>query len=195
MFGPDTTGRVRAARFPAEDATTARQAAAMMGLRTLDIARDEHREVALQLAQGRLYASGRAFLPFVAKPLYDRLCALAGGATDQTPASNRRAAGEPPSKPTAAAPPPAPSWPQPAPAPLCPEHWSGIVVGSLVLMREGEGHGWYEAVVVESKAQNLFVLRWRDWPELPTLVRRRQHLALLHPSMAGPGEPPAAASV
>jgi hypothetical protein len=166
-----------------------------MGLRTLDVARDEHREVALQLAQGRLYASGRAFLPFVAKSLYDRLCALANEATAQPPASNRRAAGDPTSKPTAALSPPTPSWPQPDPAPLCPEHWSGIVVGSLVLMREGEGHGWYEAVVVESKAQNLFVLRWRDWPDLPTLVRRRQHLALLHPSMAGPGEPPAAAAV
>ena len=37
------------------------------------------------------------------------------------------------------------------------------------------------AVVLEAKA-DLFTLKWRDWPDLPSFVRRRWQLALLHPA-------------
>ena len=53
-----------------------------------------------------------------------------------------------------------------------------------MLISEGEQDGWYEAEVVEAKASGIYTLRWRDWPDLPLLVRRREHMALLHPNTA-----------
>ena len=61
---------------------------------------------------------------------------------------------------------------------------TGIAIGSLVLIW-GEGDdGWYEAVVVERKPGGEFTLHWREWPDLPLEVRRRDQMALLHPTAA-----------
>jgi hypothetical protein len=49
------------------------------------------------------------------------------------------------------------------------------------LASSGPEDGWWESVVLEAKA-DLFTLKWRDWPDLPSFVRRRWQLALLHPA-------------
>jgi hypothetical protein len=75
--------------------------------------------------------------------------------------------------------------PKPLPIPAtskAPCGWADINVGSLVLASDGPGEGWWESVVIDAKAADLFTLRWRDWPTLPRFVRRRWHLALLHPA-------------
>jgi hypothetical protein len=41
---------------------------------------------------------------------------------------------------------------------------------------------WFEAEVVAVQGEDLFTLRWRDWPELPPVVRRRVQLGLMHPA-------------
>ena len=58
----------------------------------------------------------------------------------------------------------------------------------MVLITEGEEDGWYEAVVVASKPGGEFTLQWRDWPDLPLLMRRREEMALLHPNAAAAAE-------
>ena len=45
----------------------------------------------------------------------------------------------------------------------------------------GRADGWWESVVVEVR-DDLFLLIWQDWPELPRFARRRWQLALLHPT-------------
>ena len=42
--------------------------------------------------------------------------------------------------------------------------------------------GWYEAVVLEKLGDDELKLRFRDYPEEGTLVRRRNQLALLSPA-------------
>jgi hypothetical protein len=79
--------------------------------------------------------------------------------------------------------PPVPPEPEPLePVPAItgvPLSRDAITTGSLVLAPEEEIEGWYESVVVEAKAESMFVLRWRDWPGEPTLVRGVENLGLL----------------
>jgi len=54
-----------------------------------------------------------------------------------------------------------------------------------VLAQSGtEDDGWFEALVVGAVTDDLLELRWRDYDE-PNIVRRREHLALLPPAVAG----------
>ncbi len=66
-----------------------------MGMRTLPLQDEAAFAIAAQLPQGRVFASGRAFVPFVAKGVYARLNALAGPGEATAPAEGAKAAGEP----------------------------------------------------------------------------------------------------
>ena len=64
-----------------------------------------------------------------------------------------------------------------------PATWAEIDVGDLVLAENWEPKtGWYEAVVLEQIGADELKLRFRDYPEEGTLVRRRNQLALLSPA-------------
>ena len=65
---------------------------------------------------------------------------------------------------------------------MYPQSWAELGPDKLVLAREDGPLGqWWEAVVV-SQQGDTFTLRWRDYADLPTIVRPRQQLALLHPA-------------
>jgi hypothetical protein len=65
--------------------------------------------------------------------------------------------------------------------PVYPGSWDAIDVDALVLAQEDGPIGqWWEAIVV-NQANDGFTLRWRDHTALPTIVRERHNLALLHP--------------
>jgi hypothetical protein len=70
--------------------------------------------------------------------------------------------------------------------PALPASWADITVGSLVLASEAPMDGWWESVVIGVKDE-LFTLRWRDFPGQPVFARRRWHLAILPPSTGIPG--------
>ncbi len=163
----------------------ATKAADTLGFRALVLCDDSQRAAAAELPQGRVFGSGRAFIPFVAKEVYERLQALIGGPAGSTPASIRLTA-QSPDKPADGE---EGCRGGSGPAdPRYPHSWAGIAIGSLVLITEGEEDGWYEAVVVASKPGGEFTLQWRDWPDLPLLVRRRDEMALLHPNAAATAE-------
>jgi hypothetical protein len=62
-----------------------------------------------------------------------------------------------------------------------PRTWDDIDIGRLVLAKEdGPWRSWWEAIPTE-KAGNAFTLRWRDFPQVPNVVRPRFSLALLCP--------------
>jgi len=67
----------------------------------------------------------------------------------------------------------------PAPAPS--SEWARINRGSIVLATEGPMEGWFEAVVTEAKGDDLFLLKWRDWPNNAPFLRKRHQLAILPP--------------
>ena len=85
-----------------------------MGFSVLRVTSPDVAAKALELAQGRVFASGKGFVPFCKTPLYEALCAFEG----------------------ALAPPPPPE-PQPQP-PFAvtgtPQRWEDLDVGSLVLV-------------------------------------------------------------
>jgi hypothetical protein len=59
--------------------------------------------------------------------------------------------------------------------------WSKITIGSLVIAPEDDHQdGWWEAIVVD-KHGNTLTSRWRDYPKLALITRKRKDVALLHP--------------
>jgi len=63
-----------------------------------------------------------------------------------------------------------------------PRTWDEIGVDSLVLAKEdGPWGAWWEAIAIKQDG-DAFTLRWRDYPQLPSMVRPRLNLALLYPN-------------
>jgi len=45
--------------------------------------------------------------------------------------------------------------------------------------------GWLEAVVTKPKGDDLFLVKWRDWPDNARFRRGRHQLAILPPGAPG----------
>ena len=188
VFGRDDEGKGKphASRFDAQDAALAENAAGLMGMRVLRVDSDELVKLAAGLPAGRVFASGRGFVPFVKAELFAKLEAAPGAFTPARPPD----APEPgPSKPkggrsagTSAD--PAGDPPDAAGGSARkPVDYGSIGVGSAVLAaEEGAPNVWYVASVVSRRGDHLFEMRWAgDWSDYPLFVRRREHLALLPP--------------
>jgi hypothetical protein len=70
VFGLDDTKRPHASAFGARQAELAEKAAGLMGMTALRLATAEQKALAAKLPRGRVFASGRAFVPFVRAGLY-----------------------------------------------------------------------------------------------------------------------------
>ncbi len=192
VFGRDDKGKPHASRFEAAEAPLAEKAAGLMGMQVLRIASEEEVTLAATLPSGRIFASGRGFVPFVKAELFAKLAAAPGAFAPARPADD--AAGKAPSKPKggrravagaevaggSAEPPDGPGTP--------PADWAGLTVGSVALAaEEGKPAIWYAATVVAERGDDLFELRWLEDGdgELPLIVRRREHLGLFPPALAG----------
>jgi len=162
VFGTDEAKRPHAAWFAEADADAAERAAGFMRMRVLKIETDDQRALALQLPQGRVFASGKAFTPFIKAGLYDRLSAFEGAYESAIPIVSGDVA---PQRETVSY--------------HLPKSWDDMGPGSLVLTFDGVYGGWYETIVIERKSTDYVVLRWRDWPEFPDFVRSQASLALL----------------
>lgn len=189
VFGRDDKGKPHASRFEAAEAPLAEKAAGLMGMRVLRIVSEEGVAIAAKLPPGRVFASGRGFVPFVKAELFAKLEAAPGAFAPDRPADapasapnkpkGRRGAvagGHAPGEPAEAA--HGPGMP--------PADWAGITLGSLVLAaEEGKPAIWYVATVVAERGDDLFELRWLDDGdgELPLIVRRREHLGLFPPAV------------
>jgi hypothetical protein len=63
-----------------------------------------------------------------------------------------------------------------------PGHWSTIGVDQIVLAKEdGPCQQWWEAKTVKLD-KDVFSLQWRDNQNLPTIIRTRSTLGLVHPA-------------
>ena len=162
VFGRDEANKAHASWFAAADAELAIKAARMMGMRVLPLTTDEHRAAALKLAAGRIFESGRGFVPFAKEASFKALEAFDGAFA-----------------------PPAPPAPEPevfVTASTIAATWADLAVGAVVLASPGEDEGWWAAVIVEDRGERLFVLRWVGFDSEPTFVRRGDDLGLMAPS-------------
>lgn len=192
LFGRDEKGKPHASRFAASDSEAVQTAAGLMGMRVLPATNPPEIALAARLPSGRLFPkSGRAFCPFVSAQTFVSIeaAAQAGGVPEAVKVERADKPGKAAGKPVGsrgaagageAAPDPATAA---GDAPKLPHDWPEIAPGQLVLATTGGlAEGWFESEVVEIKADDLLILRWRDWAGEPLIVRRREHVALLHPA-------------
>jgi hypothetical protein len=184
LCSPRGEERPHASWFGAADSERAIAAATQMGMHAIAVAGDDLKAIAAQLPKGKIFASGKAFVPFVRGSLFTDLARqipndnkapakplrLVANAETEKPADKQSAGTAKPSTKT------------PDGKPTRPEDWSKIKVGSLVLAREAVDEGWFESIVTDTGTDGAFWLRWRDWPDLDAFVRYRSQLALLYPS-------------
>ncbi|WP_018700323.1 hypothetical protein [Amorphus coralli] len=170
VLGRDAAGRSHASWFDESQVEPAHDAAEVMGMTTLPVSSDDLRSLAGDLARGKLFASGKAFVPFVNGTLFSKLTThLSDEQRSEIEASRMGevAAGVSDGK-------------RPEP-PHLPEDWSKLTVGSLVVACESADGGWWLARIVKVASENSFTLKWLDYPDDPAVNRQRKHIALLHP--------------
>jgi len=180
VFGLDDTKRPHASAFPAHEADLAEKAAGLMGMTALRLATDAQKALAAKLPKGRVFASGRAFVPFVRAGLYEAIAAAAGVLAETAPSACAASADSPKADAGAVAPAGVAGVAKPATPPQ-PAGWADIRVGSVVLATAGPDQGWYESEVIEI-LEDLMKLRWRSWPEEPVFARRFSQVGLLPPN-------------
>ena len=160
VLGRDEAGKPQAARFPASQLDLATKAAKAMKLVVGKADGTALAELADKLPTGRLYATGRGFVPPVRQNLYDKIVEQLKLAGQPVPADAPSAAGQP--------------------APGLPTTWDDIAVGHMVIAHEGAREPWWAATVVARDGEML-TLKWRDFPQEPNVVRHAEAVALLKP--------------
>ena len=161
VLGYDDEQKPRGARFDHDKPDLVTKAAELIGLKVYDTSNPDVAAIAKKLPVGRLYANGRGFVPNIRQDLYSHLVvALAG-------------------KPEAALSPDDAKDSLPAARGL-PRTWDEVAPGHLVVAHESIEDGWWEAIVIDRK-DDVFTLRYRDFPKLPKFVRHRSSIALIFP--------------
>ena len=162
VFGKDEAEKPHASVFSEADAPLATRAARLMGMQVLRPVSQAASELATKLPKGRVFASGRGFVPFVRPKLYEALLMIHADPQNQVPADSNEAANS-----TAGSDTP----------PSTEGQSVDLKEGALVLAPAAPDEGWWEAVVVKVKG-DLLTLRWRDFPDYPPFARRRNQIAL-----------------
>ncbi|MGU3539685.1 hypothetical protein [Methylobacterium sp. A54F] len=186
LLGRDERGRPHASRFVDHETAAVANAAGLMGFSFIVAETPALKNLAERLPAGRLFpASGRAFVPFISAQTFSQLLAAAGLPDAPMPfrGASKPAGGDLGEK-AGSARGDTPGGAGGAAKP--PFDWPDIGIGSLVLATTGgPQEGWFEAVVVYTKADDYFELRWRDFPLDGNISRHRHQLALLHPGTVG----------
>ena len=162
VLGRDEQGKPQAARFPAGHHGLVAKAAKAMNLAVCKADGEGLAELAQKLPSGRLYATGRGFVPPVGRSLYDRLVEQLRLAGQQVPGEDAgQSSGD-------------------QPAPDLPATWDDVAVGHLVIAYEDAINGWWEAIVL-ARDGDMLTLKWRDYPWQPNVRRHAGAVALLKP--------------
>jgi len=144
--------RPHAARFAQADEALATKAAALMGFNIGVAATSKAMSLARSLTKGRIFATGRALVPYVKQELYDEMQAAIEFDI------------------------PVPIEPEPALETTDPV----LAIGGVVLALESRELGFWEAVVLDIDRENdVITLKWRDWPKLKRFTRSRAELAII----------------
>jgi hypothetical protein len=179
-FGLDENGKPRGAKFLQGLNDDLVNAALRMNCRVIQNHSAALTALGMKLPVGRVYASGKAFIPNIRRDLYDKLEAVRQEAPEQVEgivpvnlATEPPAASESTDKPANV----------PCTSPMAsglPKSWDSIGVGQMVLAYEGPGEGWWEAVVVK-REEEILTLRYRDYPKVPNFQRHLTTVALINP--------------
>lgn len=172
VFGLDDKGKPRGARF-AEFNERALNFALDLKLTGIHPASPAFTEIGMKLPPGRLYSSGKAFIPNIRRDLVDKLQAALATSGDESKTHKPAAPPEGQSDETMV------RTVSPITSGL-PRSWEGVGVGHVVLIHESPTDGWWEATV-EAKDLEILTLRFRDYPRQPRFQRHISQVALINP--------------
>jgi hypothetical protein len=179
VLGIDVQHKPHASRFDVRDIAFVLRAAKMMNfeiIRVLPKQKELH-AIAAKLPMGKIFASGRAFVPFVGRAAFDKLATL----IERDIISD---AGE--EHQTGMVHPPAGLFSTEA-VETANTLWSKIDIGTVVLAAQPELYGptWWQGVVVAVDGDQL-TLRWVDYPEDEAICASRTEVCLPHPGAKDP---------
>jgi hypothetical protein len=145
-----------------------------MGFHVIRVSPDntELRAIAERLPLGKIFATGRAFVPFVGRSAFDKLATLVeGGVTIEA----RAISGALPVYPLA-------DMFTTEAVNTADALWAKVEVGTVVLAAQPDvyGPGWWEGIVVGIDGDDL-TLRWVDTPAEEPFHALRRDIALRHP--------------
>lgn len=179
VYGLDKEGKPRGARYLTirDDFVSA---AMDMGLQVL-LVPDELASIVAKLPLGRIYASGKAFIPIIRRPLYDKLKeahnkleATQKVETEKAHVESRRRTSQLIAQGDV-------SLGKPAVGNL-PTAWDSISPGDMVVAMISPDEGWWSCIVVEREG-DLLTVRYRDFPKRPEFVRHISTIASVHPGI------------
>ncbi len=169
IVGMDDKGKPRGARFAQVDDRVV-SAGLDLNLGAVINASTAFADAAKKLPMGRLYASGKAFIPDIKQVLHDELMAILRRPGDTSEAYRlerpKSANDEVRCK-------------SPITSGL-PRTWDEIDSGHLVLAHAGYEDGWWEAICIK-REDDILTLRYRDAPKLPVFQRHAGTVALINP--------------
>jgi hypothetical protein len=158
VMGYDEHHKPCAARFTGADPNLVAKAAKLMDLEVREASSEDLAAVAKKLPVGRLYGNSRGFVPNIRQELYSEVVAALSAEPQGTTTV-------PEAMPVASG---------------LPRTWEEIAAGHLVIAQETLDLGWWEAIVIGRK-DDMFSLRFRDYPKIPKFVRHRSAIALMSP--------------
>lgn len=186
VFGRDETRKAHASVFLLPEVEAAESAARLMGMHSHRVEPGEAPEIVMRLPAGKLFDSGKAFVPFVKSEVYTRIAALAGVADERDSGSGDDKGADSPENASAGSSEAltglaAGDGGGGAAGGNSSDLWAKLAVGDMVLASEGPDEGYFEARIMKAKAKGIFTLKFRDYPEAPQVDRSYYQLGLIHP--------------
>ena len=178
VFGLDENGKPRGARFPQGLKDNIAAAAIDMKFNLVHDHSAEFTALGMKLPVGRIYGSGKSFIPPIRRDLYDKLKAAQSRPTERIEGGvpitiESHKIGETVSGAELGIP----------IANNLPRDWQSIEPGNLIIAQSSHVEGWWEAIVTE-RAGDILKLRWRDYPDEGTVQRHVGTVALINPGTA-----------
>lgn len=177
IYGVDKENKPRGARYPSvrDDLVSA---AMDMNLQVL-LVPDELASIVSKLPLGRVYASGKAFIPIIRRPLYDKLKAAHDTLEKIQKIENEKGRAEISRTNRQLIAQADVSLGRKAEGNL-PTDWIAISPGDMVVALISPDEGWWNCIVDERDG-DLLKLRYRDYPKRPEFTRHISTIARVHP--------------
>ena len=177
VFGLDESGKARGAKFLQGLKDNIAAAALDMKFNLVHDHSAEFTALGMKLPTGRIYGSGKSFIPPIRRDLYDKLKAAQSRPTEAIPGSAPLNIDGSKTETVRDV-----DLGMPIPNDL-PRSWQVVQPGNLVIAQSNHIEGWWEAIIVE-RADDILTLRWRDYPNEGTVKRHLGTIALINPGTA-----------